>query len=265
MQGPRTPLAVAFLVAAGGALFAQETTRVSVDSSGAEANERSSVPCISADARVVAFVCSASNLVAGDTNGAKDVFVHDRITGVTERVSVDSSGNQGSGDDPFFEALLTCLWVPERNSGLLPRPQAQELLGDSPSLRPPSASAQVEAPGGATDAEGDGAAGSQAPSTMDDKVGARFFIPPECLHSLFLAIPLRKTACRAPTNMSGDPFLTRRTSRSPRMDRSSPSRPRRPTSSQTIPTAHGTSSSTTDRPGSRNGSVSTRRVRSRTA
>jgi cold shock CspA family protein len=44
----------------------------------------------------VAFASGATNLVAGDTNGFDDVFVHDRATGITERVSVDSSGVEGN-------------------------------------------------------------------------------------------------------------------------------------------------------------------------
>jgi len=72
------------------------TERVSVDSSGAEANDPSSQPLISADGRIVAFNSGASNLVSGDTNGDIDVFVHDRSTALTERVSVDSSGAQGN-------------------------------------------------------------------------------------------------------------------------------------------------------------------------
>jgi uncharacterized repeat protein (TIGR01451 family) len=55
-------------------------------------------PSISADGRYVAFDSQASNLVKGDTNGAIDVFVHDRLTGTTERVSVASSATQGNGD-----------------------------------------------------------------------------------------------------------------------------------------------------------------------
>jgi len=49
----------------------------------------------------VAFMSVATNLVPGDTNNTSDVFVRDRVTGTTERVSVDSAGNQanaGSGD-----------------------------------------------------------------------------------------------------------------------------------------------------------------------
>ena len=74
------------------------TERVSVDSSGAEANGQSNDPSISADGRFVAFDSAATNLVAGDANGALDVFVHDRQTGTTERVSVDSGGAEGDGD-----------------------------------------------------------------------------------------------------------------------------------------------------------------------
>jgi Tol biopolymer transport system component len=51
---------------------------------------------ISADGARVAFVSGASNLVAGDTNGAHDVFVHDVRTGVTTRVSVASDGGEVS-------------------------------------------------------------------------------------------------------------------------------------------------------------------------
>ena len=78
------------------------TTRVSVDSAGAQANDNSFRPAISDDGRFVAFRSDATNLVAGDTNGVRDVFVHDRQTGATERVSVDSAGAQGNdrSDNP---------------------------------------------------------------------------------------------------------------------------------------------------------------------
>ena len=85
----------------GGALPALaapgDTTRVSVDSSGVQANNYSRFPAISADGRYVVFESEASNLVAGDTNGTGDVFVHDRQTGETTRVSVDSSGAEANG------------------------------------------------------------------------------------------------------------------------------------------------------------------------
>ena len=75
-----------------------ETTRVNVDSSGAEANNFSEHPSISGDGRLVAFHSWATNLVPGDTNLVVDVFVHDRETGETIRVSVSSSGEQGDDD-----------------------------------------------------------------------------------------------------------------------------------------------------------------------
>jgi hypothetical protein len=72
------------------------TTRISVDSAGAEANGASSAFSISADGRYVAFASAASNLVAADGNTVQDVFVHDRLTGVTTRVSLDSSGTEAN-------------------------------------------------------------------------------------------------------------------------------------------------------------------------
>jgi hypothetical protein len=76
-----------------------DTTRISVDSSGAQANGWSRRDAITADGRYVAFMSDASNLVSGDTNGTQDIFVRDRQTGLTTRVSVDSAGieaNAGS-------------------------------------------------------------------------------------------------------------------------------------------------------------------------
>ena len=73
------------------------TERVSLDSAGDQGNGESSWPSISADGRFVAFESEASSLVADDTNGYRDVFVHDRQTDATERVSLDSGGNQGDG------------------------------------------------------------------------------------------------------------------------------------------------------------------------
>ncbi|HET6162660.1 MAG TPA: hypothetical protein VFG37_03280 [Planctomycetota bacterium] len=80
------------------------TKRVSVDSTGVQANGDSDAPVISADGRFVAFQSDASNLVAGDTNGASDVFVRDLQNATTERVSVDSSG-VGANHDSFHPAI----------------------------------------------------------------------------------------------------------------------------------------------------------------
>ncbi|HEX8870959.1 MAG TPA: hypothetical protein VF821_35175, partial [Lentzea sp.] len=64
-----------------------ETTRVSVDSAGVQGNNISRNPSISADGRYVAFESFATNLVAEDTLGHWDVFVHDRQTGATTLIS----------------------------------------------------------------------------------------------------------------------------------------------------------------------------------
>ncbi|HEV7862154.1 MAG TPA: hypothetical protein VGR20_05615, partial [Acidimicrobiia bacterium] len=74
------------------------TSRMSVSSDGKPANGDSFAPSISADGRFVAFASTATNLVRADTNGATDIFVHDRDTGRTTRVSVASDGAQAGGD-----------------------------------------------------------------------------------------------------------------------------------------------------------------------
>ena len=72
------------------------TEWISVSSDGAGANNQSDMPAISGDGRFVAFVSLADNLVPGDTNGFADTFAHDRLTNVTELVSVSSRERQGN-------------------------------------------------------------------------------------------------------------------------------------------------------------------------
>jgi Tol biopolymer transport system component len=88
-------LGIVFLVLAGGIAWSQVTDRVSVDSAGVEGNNASTAPSTSSDGRYVAFESFATNLVANDTNTDKDIFVHDRQTGTTTRVSLHSDGTQG--------------------------------------------------------------------------------------------------------------------------------------------------------------------------
>jgi Tol biopolymer transport system component len=78
-------------------MAAHRTSRVSIATSGSEANGPSGMPALSADGRYVIFSSEASNLVSDDTNGDSDVFVHDRSTGRTTRVSVSTYGAQGNG------------------------------------------------------------------------------------------------------------------------------------------------------------------------
>lgn len=74
------------------------TTRVSVSSSGAQANAGSRSPSLSGGGELVVFSSDASNLVTGDTNSAGDVFARDLVAGTTSRISVASGGSQSNGD-----------------------------------------------------------------------------------------------------------------------------------------------------------------------
>jgi Tol biopolymer transport system component len=74
------------------------TERVSVSSDGTQGNAISWDPQISADGRYVAFWSMASNLVPGDSRQYSDVFVHDRVTRVTDRVSVSTAGIEANGE-----------------------------------------------------------------------------------------------------------------------------------------------------------------------
>ena len=60
------------------------------------ANGGSGNAAISADGRFVAIASAASDLVRGDTNGVYDVFVRDRLRGVTARTSVGPHGIQAN-------------------------------------------------------------------------------------------------------------------------------------------------------------------------
>lgn len=73
-------------------------TAVSVGVSGRTADGDSHSPSISGDGRYVAFVSSASDLVAGDAAGHHDVFVRDLVGGTTSRLSNAVSGVPANGD-----------------------------------------------------------------------------------------------------------------------------------------------------------------------
>jgi Tol biopolymer transport system component len=77
------------------------TTRVSIGTGGTQGNAGSQFPVIGADGRWVAFESFASNLVADDTNGSTDVFLHDRDTGETTRISVGAGGIEGNGHSHY--------------------------------------------------------------------------------------------------------------------------------------------------------------------
>jgi len=74
------------------------TTRKNIPAGGGQANNASFDPWLSADGRYAAFYSFANNLVAGDTNSKQDVFVRDRLLGVTTRESASTRGAQANGD-----------------------------------------------------------------------------------------------------------------------------------------------------------------------
>lgn len=96
--------ACAVLAGTASPALAVTLERVSVGPGGVQADNDSFLPVISPDGRYVAFGSNATNLVPGDTNRLVDVFVRDRLTGRTERVSVSASGAQGNngGDEPMI-------------------------------------------------------------------------------------------------------------------------------------------------------------------
>ena len=89
------------------------TVRASVDSAGVEGHAASTGPRISGDGRFVAFGSEASNLVPGDTNGRRDIFVRDLLSSTTERVSVDSAGIEANSqsDGPGIQGGSS--WGPD--------------------------------------------------------------------------------------------------------------------------------------------------------
>lgn len=76
--------------------FSQFTQKVSVNDAGEAANGVSLAPSISGNGRYVAFWSDATNLVAGDTNNVRDIFVRDRWTNTTSRISVDFEEGQSN-------------------------------------------------------------------------------------------------------------------------------------------------------------------------
>ena len=91
-------LALVIAVPATSAATAK-TKLASIRSNGTMSNGDSEDPSLSDDGRYVAFESEATRLVHNDTNGEEDVFVHDRKTGKTTRVSIRSNGTEASGGD----------------------------------------------------------------------------------------------------------------------------------------------------------------------
>ena len=86
---------------AGEIAWSQVTERVSVDTTGSDADSASSNPSTSSSGRYVAFQSDATDLVAGGSNGSMHIFVRDRQTPTTAQVSVDTAGNEANAASSF--------------------------------------------------------------------------------------------------------------------------------------------------------------------
>lgn len=129
------------------------THRVHLTDGGTEANASANYPRLSAGARHVVFESSASNLVAGDTNGVLDVFVR------TAGSSGDLTGD-GDVDDDVLAAFDTGAGT---TTLLCPSAQAAVSEGKVAFLRPEAGgNATTSCPAGtglgdgSTDLNGDG-------------------------------------------------------------------------------------------------------------
>ncbi len=81
------------------------TTRVSVATNGMQGDRESDDPHLSADGRFVVFSSTASTLVSGDTPLSGDVFLHDRLTHTTTRISTPRSATQA--DESSFGGRIS--------------------------------------------------------------------------------------------------------------------------------------------------------------
>jgi TolB protein len=100
---PRALAALSAAVALSAPLAEQgRTLRASVVSGGGEAHFGGVWAALSSDGRYVAFASDSDDLAPLDTNFERDTFVHDCLTGLTERVSVNDAGiGQDSGGFQF--------------------------------------------------------------------------------------------------------------------------------------------------------------------
>ena len=95
---PRLAFLAGAAVLATAPAIAQQTTRASVSSAGVQGDRASNRISVVTDGSAVSFESNSTNFVAGDLNFVQDVFFHDMVTGLTERVSVNSLGVEGNGE-----------------------------------------------------------------------------------------------------------------------------------------------------------------------
>jgi uncharacterized repeat protein (TIGR01451 family) len=130
--------------------------RVSATSTGEPADLLSEHPDITADGRFVTFFSLATNLVPGDTNNRRDIYVRDRQTGTVVRVSVSTAGELGNSESEWptisDDGLVTAFesssdnLVPNANGGIFAhddRPAADLSVAKSDSPDPATKGASL--------------------------------------------------------------------------------------------------------------------------
>ena len=129
-------LSAAVIASGAGDARGQVTERITVSSSGEQANSSGVLYGVAFSARgeVVAFASDATNLVPRDTNRESDVFVRDRRTGLTHRVSVAAAWGQANG--PSFAPGLSAdgrvvAFLSEATNLVQPRPRREGRAGVS--------------------------------------------------------------------------------------------------------------------------------------
>lgn len=109
------PQVIRALVADGSSLYAggaglTQTPLPDLQSktqNGAVGNAASTSIVVSGNGTVLAFASDASNLVAGDGNGRRDIFLRDRILETTKRISASAEAVNGGVSESFSEPALS--------------------------------------------------------------------------------------------------------------------------------------------------------------
>lgn len=82
-----------------------EFRRVSVSAMGAQGNERSDEPSLSADGRFIAFASEAGNLIDGENHQGSDIFVKNLTTGEVRQATTNAEGKPATGEVSYSPSL----------------------------------------------------------------------------------------------------------------------------------------------------------------
>ncbi len=119
---------------------AGRTIAVSVSDAGVQGNGDSTLPSISGDGQLVVFASDASNLVPGDTNGKRDIFLRNLAAKTTRRLTHGYDGGEANGSSDFpsigldgrFVAFASEAYILHTNASDFHCPNACASLHGSP-------------------------------------------------------------------------------------------------------------------------------------